>query len=97
MVNVGLSLSSLAGILLVVLGLITPLLAFVALVRNPRQPRTIVGLVQDIALAFIYLLCGGIVFFQGWRQDPSLQFAQILMTLTITYLSLKDLLVRFRP
>lgn len=94
MVNVGVSLSSLAGMFLVGLGLVVPLLAFVALVRSPRQPRSVVGLVQDLALAVIYLVCGGIVFFQGWRQDPSLQFAQLLMTLAIAYLSLKDLLLR---
>jgi hypothetical protein len=33
---------------------------------------------QDIVFAAIALLCGGILFFQGWRLDPILQFAQTL-------------------
>ena len=99
MVNVGFSaasFSTLAGLFLVLLGLLIPVLAIVALVRNPRRTENVIGLVQDIALALVYLVCGGILFFQGWRQDPSMQFAQILMTLAIAYLSLKDLLLRFK-
>ena len=32
-----------------------------------------------IGLLFIPFLCGGILFFQGWRLDPILQFGQILL------------------
>lgn len=96
MVNIGVSSPSLAGIVLVVLGLIVLALALIILVRNPRSSGAIVGLIQDLALAFTYLVSGGILFFQAWRQDPSLRFAQTLLILAIAYLSLKDLLLRLR-
>jgi hypothetical protein len=32
----------------------------------------------DVFFAAIGLVCGGILFFQGWRLDPILQFAQML-------------------
>ncbi len=34
---------------------------------------------QDIALAAVLLLCGAILFFQGWRLDPILTFGFFLM------------------
>ncbi|MBW4487175.1 MAG: Ycf66 family protein [Trichocoleus desertorum ATA4-8-CV12] len=96
MVNIGISVSSLLGIFLCVLGVILPLLSLVLLIRNPRRGENLLGLCQDICLGVVYLLSGGILFFQGWRQDPLLQFAQLLIILALTYLSLKDLFLRFR-
>tara|TARA_Y100000589_G_scaffold264317_1_gene254976 strand:+ start:358 stop:930 length:573 start_codon:yes stop_codon:yes gene_type:complete len=33
----------------------------------------------DVFLAPVFWLCGGILFFQGWRLDPILQFSQFLL------------------
>ena len=90
MVNVGLSVSSLLGIFLGIFGVILALLSLVVLIRNPRRTENLLGFCQDIFLGAVYLLVGGILFFQGWRQDPVLQFSQFLLTLAIAYLSLKD-------
>ena len=96
MADLGIYLSSLAGILLALLGLIIPILAFASLMINPKRARNIIGLFQDIVLAPVFFLCGLILLFQGWRQDPLLQTVQILTTLATVYLSLKDLLLRLK-
>ncbi|MBE9179181.1 Ycf66 family protein [Oculatella sp. LEGE 06141] len=71
MVNVGLSWSSMVGIALAVSG---AGLYFLRSVR-PNLARD-----HDIFFAAVALLCGGILFFQGWRQDPILQFGQFMLT-----------------
>ncbi|MBD2459630.1 Ycf66 family protein [Oscillatoria sp. FACHB-1407] len=71
MVNVGLSWSSIVGIALAVSG---AGLYFLRTVR-PGLARD-----HDIFFAAVALLCGGILFFQGWRQDPILQFGQFMLT-----------------
>jgi Ycf66 protein N-terminus len=70
MVNVGLSWSSIVGIALAVSG------AGLYFLRTFRP-----GLARDhdIFFAAVALLCGGILFFQGWRQDPILQFGQFML------------------
>ena len=40
---------------------------------------------------FILLLSGGILFFNGWRLDPVLQFQQLSMSILISYLIFLDL------
>jgi len=39
----------------------------------------------DVFFAAIGLLCGGILFFQGWRLDPILQFGQFLLAGTAIF------------
>jgi len=39
----------------------------------------------DVFFAAIGLLCGGILFFQGWRLDPILQFGQFLLAGTTVF------------
>lgn len=70
MVNVYFNWSSLLGISLAVAG------AGLYFLRSlqPRLARD-----HDIFFAAVGLLCGGILFFQGWRQDPILQFGQFLL------------------
>ncbi|MDZ8238814.1 MAG: Ycf66 family protein [Nostoc sp. ChiQUE01a] len=41
----------------------------------------------------VLLLCGGILFFQGWRLDPILQIQQFLLSLLIIYLTIKDIVI----
>ncbi|MDJ0557153.1 MAG: Ycf66 family protein [Microcoleaceae cyanobacterium MO_207.B10] len=71
MVNLGLNLSSLLGIILAVAG------AGLYFLRTwrPKLARD-----HDIFFAAIGLLCGGILLFQGWRLDPILAFGQFLLT-----------------
>lgn len=70
MVNVGFGFSSIVGIALAVSG------AGLYFLRTLRP-----GLARDHDIFFsaVALLCGGILFFQGWRQDPILQFGQFML------------------
>ena len=49
---------------------------------------------SDIILSTITSLCGGILFFQGWRLDPLLFTCYILLVVTIVLLSLELLQLR---
>nr|YP_009057524.1 hypothetical chloroplast RF66 [Prasinoderma coloniale]AID67576.1 hypothetical chloroplast RF66 [Prasinoderma coloniale] len=49
---------------------------------------------SDIILSTITSLCGGILFFQGWRLDPLLFTCYILLVVTIILLSLELLQLR---
>jgi hypothetical protein len=40
------------------------------------------------------LLCGGILFFQGWRQDPILQFGQFLLTGSAIFFAVESVRLR---
>jgi Ycf66 protein N-terminus len=48
----------------------------------------------DIVFAAIALLCGGILFFQGWRQDPILQFGQFLLTGATVFYAVENIKLR---
>ncbi|HYX13261.1 MAG TPA: Ycf66 family protein [Nostoc sp.] len=39
------------------------------------------------------IFCGIILFFQGWRLDPILQFEQFLLLLLIVYFTIKDIVI----
>lgn len=69
MVNIGFGWASILGIALALSG---------AGLYALRTMRPALARDQDIFFAAIALLCGGILFFQGWRLDPILQFAQTL-------------------
>ncbi|MBF2029168.1 MAG: Ycf66 family protein [Oscillatoriales cyanobacterium C42_A2020_001] len=85
MVNVGLGWSSLVGIALAVSGLA---LYFLRSFR-PKLARD-----HDIFFAAVALLCGGILFFQGWRQDPILQFGQFLLTASAVFFAVESVRLR---
>ncbi|WP_421659365.1 Ycf66 family protein [Leptothermofonsia sp. ETS-13] len=70
MVNIGLNPGSLLGIALAVAGAALYLL---------RSQRPALARDHDIFFAAVALLSGGILFFQGWRLDPILQFLQFLL------------------
>ncbi|MEH2080887.1 MAG: Ycf66 family protein [Nostoc sp.] len=38
-------------------------------------------------------LCGVFLTFQGWQLDPILQFGQLLLSLLIIYLLIKDIVI----
>lgn len=49
---------------------------------------------QDIALAAVLLLCGAILFFQGWRLDPILTFGFFLMAGAASAFALETIRLR---
>mgnify|MGYP005848224753 CR=1 FL=1 len=85
MVNVGLSWSSIVGIALAVSG------AGLYFLRTFRP-----GLARDhdIFFAAVALLCGGILFFQGWRQDPILQFGQLMLAASAIWFAFETIRLR---
>ena len=88
MVNASLNWASIVGLLLALLGLISipTSIGNIYFLLNRRADNT-----SQIILLAIYkgilgifrtvgcLLAGGILFFQGWRLDPILQFGQFLI------------------
>lgn len=56
---------------------------------RPRLARD-----HDIFFAAVALLCGGILFFQGWRQDPILQFGQFLLTGSAIFFAVESIRLR---
>lgn len=89
MVNFGLNSASILGIVLALIGL-----SLVPLRLVLRQPFNPLNLIQDIFLGLVYVLCGLILFWQGWRLDPILQFVQVLLTGSVIYLVIKDMVHR---
>lgn len=85
MVNTYLNWSSLVGIALAVAG---AGLYFLRSLR-PKLARD-----YDIFFAAVALLCGGILFFQGWRQDPILQFGQFLLAGSAIFFAFESIRLR---
>ena len=85
MVNASLNWASIVGIVLAVGG------AFLYFMRNfkPALARD-----YDVFFAAIGLLCGGILFFQGWRLDPILQFGQFLLAGTTVFFAYESVRLR---
>jgi hypothetical protein len=85
MVNVGLSWSSIVGIALALSGVGLYFL---------RSWRPTLARDHDIFFAAVALLCGGILFFQGWRQDPILQFGQFMLTGSAIFFAVESIRLR---
>ena len=93
MVNASLNWASICGIVLAIWGLIAAPLAIAQLViflkENNRDSTSILKIIYILLvtpLRFIgSFLIGGILFFQGWRLDPMLQFG--MYGLVFLYLS----------
>lgn len=49
---------------------------------------------HDIFFAAVGLLCGGILFFQGWRLDPILQFGQFMLTGSAIFFAFESVRLR---
>ena len=76
MVNTSLNWVSIVGIVLMVGG---------ALLFSLRTYKPALSRDTDVFFAAVGLLCGGILFFQGWRLDPILQFSQFLLATTTIF------------
>ena len=85
MVNASLNWASIVGIVLAVGG------AFLYFMRSfkPALARD-----YDVFFAAVGLLCGGILFFQGWRLDPILQFGQFLLAGTTVFFAYESVRLR---
>jgi hypothetical protein len=70
MVNFGFNAASILGIVLFLAG---------GALYAMRSWKPEVSKDHDIFFAAVGLLCGGILFFHGWRLDPILQFCQLLL------------------
>jgi len=81
----GFGVGSLLGIGLIFCGLALYLL---------RSMRPNLARDHDIFFAAVSLLCGGILFFQGWRLDPILQFGQFLMTGSAIFFAVESIRLR---
>lgn len=76
MVNTSLNWVSIVGIVLMLGG---------ALLFSLRTYKPALSRDTDVFFAAVGLLCGGILFFQGWRLDPILQFSQFLLATTTVF------------
>ena len=85
MVNASLKWASIVGIVLAVCG------GGLYFLRSfkPALARD-----YDVFFAAIGLLCGGILFFQGWRLDPILQFGQFLLAGTTVFFAYESVRLR---
>ena len=85
MVNASLNWASIVGIVLAVGG---TMLYFLRSFK-PGLARD-----YDVFFAAVGLLCGGILFFQGWRLDPILQFGQFLLAATTVFFAYESVRLR---
>ena len=81
MVNASLNWASMVGITLVIAGFF------------PFFNRSI-STQYDALLVPVFWLCGSILFFQGWRLDPILQFGQFLLTGIVFFVSYENIKLR---
>ena len=88
MVNASLNWSSIIGLILLFYGVLSAPLAIAQIFftlqrRADTSPaviaKSVVVFMQAAGRFFLLPLCGGILFFQGWRLDPILQFGQFLL------------------
>ncbi|BEV36809.1 Ycf66 family protein [Synechococcus sp. M16CYN] len=85
MVNASLNWASIVGIVLAIGG---------ALLYFMRSFKPALARDYDVFFAAIGLLCGGILFFQGWRLDPILQFGQFLLAGTTVFFAYESVRLR---
>ena len=93
-VNASLNWASIVGLILFFYGIFTAPLAVVQIFfilqrRADTSPaiitKTIIVLIQAAGRFFLLPLCGVILFFQGWRLDPILQFGQFILAVGIIF------------
>nr|YP_009943714.1 Ycf66 [Douinia plicata]QOD95564.1 Ycf66 [Douinia plicata] len=77
--------STIIGIALVIVGI----LLYALKKREPYVSRD-----YDFLFSPIGLLCGGILFFQGWRLDPILLLSQILLSGTTVFFIMENIYLR---
>ena len=86
MVNASLNWASIVGIILILAGFV-PLFLKIFL-------RKSISSSYDPLLMPVLWLCGGILFFQGWRLDPILQFGQFLLVSVVFFVGFENIKLR---
>lgn len=97
-VNFGVNSGFFNGIFLFVLGIAYLISTIIILVRRYNSMSSLsrfLYLGQALIALILLPFCGIILFFQGWRLDPILQFEHFLLTVFIIYLGIKDVLIDF--
>jgi hypothetical protein len=96
MVNFGFSPASLLGIINIILSF-GYLISYIVFLITKRRALDGLGiilyLIQTIIASSFLLLVGLIVFFNGWRLDPILQFGFFLLDILVVYLAAKDIFI----
>ncbi|QKQ76744.1 Ycf66 family protein [Nostoc sp. TCL240-02] len=95
-VNFGINLAALIGIIYLLLAIVYFLLTVAWLAQRGTRLTSwglALYIIQVIFTPIIMLMCGMILFFQGWRLDPILQIEQFLLLLLIIYFTIKDILI----
>ena len=94
MVTFGLNISGLIGLVQILGGLGYFALSVgqvVVAAKSTTASNIAVRLLQLMLGPFILFLSGVIVSIQGWRLEPILQFQNLLLTLLVFYLIVRDL------
>lgn len=93
MVNYGLNLASILGLVYWVIAFIYPIMTIILIIERSRQMRPLSVIfygIQVLLLPIIMFWCGLMLLSQSWRIDPILQFEQFLLTGVIICLIIKD-------
>ena len=94
MFNASLNWTSIVGLLIFFYGILTAPVAiaqifFILRRRADTSPaviaKTIIVLIQAAGRFLLLPVCGGILFFQGWRLDPLLQLGQFILAIGIIF------------
>lgn len=94
MIGLSLNWASLIGLLLIPVGLIGGGLACFQIYFNLQRrsdtspaviAKSILNAVQALGRFFLMPLCGILLFSQGWRLDPILQFGVVLVGIGVCY------------
>jgi hypothetical protein len=94
MVTTGLAWSSVIGLLQVLGALayfMVSITQIIAALRERQSSTVVPRFIQLIFVPLMLLMSGIILFFNGWRLDPILQFQQLLLGILIGHLVLQDL------
>ncbi|MBD2537957.1 Ycf66 family protein [Coleofasciculus sp. FACHB-SPT36] len=96
MINFGLNSSSILGLLYIILAI-----TYLILIKGAESRRTnnlsasVLKLDKFVSVIIrsLLLISGIILFLQGWRLDPVLQFGQFLLFSLILYMIGKDIVI----
>ncbi|MBD1839071.1 hypothetical protein H6F78_18230 [Coleofasciculus sp. FACHB-64] len=96
MINFGLNSASILGLLYIILAI-----TYLSLIRSAASRRTnnlsdsVLKLDKFVSVIIrsLLLISGIILFLQGWRLDPVLQFGQFLLFSLILYMIGKDIVI----
>lgn len=91
MVNFNINLTFFIGIVYVLLGIAYFIAMLVLIGRQRRNTTSNINIWQTIFVPIVLLTSGIILYQYGWRLDPILQLVQLLLSILIVYLVVKDL------